>query len=178
VRAVLAALTVEDAAQAYRAIVLASPGGLGTVQRHDVHEPPRVTLLEAMREAAGRDRIAYQYAFGFADVFDVGLPAGRAALAAGRDARAAVTAVYMAFLTRFPDSHVARKFGEGTARAVREEAARCLAKMAGAPAPAAREQLLALDRDLKSRELNPGTSADLAVASWFCMAVEDLLKTR
>jgi len=178
VRSVLAALTVEDAAQAYRAIVLASPGGLGSAQRHDVHDTPRVTLLEAMREAAGRDRIAHQYAFGFTDVFDVGLPAGRAALAAGRDARSAMTAIYLAFLTRFPDSHVARKFGEEAAQAAREEAARCLASMAGSPADAASKQLTALDHALKSRNFNPGTSADLAVASWFCMAVEDLLKTR
>ena len=178
VRAVLASLTVQDAAQAYRAIALASPGGLGTAQRHDVHDPPRVTLLEAMSEAAHRDRIAYQYASGFADVFNVGLPAGRAALAAGLDVRAAMTALYMAFLTRFPDSHVARKFGEAAARAVCEEAARCQARMASSAPQAASEALAALDRDLKSRDLNPGTSADLAVASWFCMAVEDLLKTR
>jgi triphosphoribosyl-dephospho-CoA synthase len=131
-----------------------------------------------MREAAGRDRIASQYTFGFADVFDVGLPAGRAALAAGRDGRSAMTAVYMAFLTRFPDSHVARKFGEQTAHAVREEAAQCLARTANSPPEVASEQLVALDRALKSRGLNPGTSADLAVASWFCTAVEDLLKTR
>jgi triphosphoribosyl-dephospho-CoA synthase len=178
VRTVLAALTIEDAAQAYRAIVLASPGGLGAVERHDVHEPPRVTLLEAMREAAGRDRIAYQYASGYADVFDVGVPAARAALAGGQDVSAAMTAVYTAFLTRFPDSHIARKFGEETARAVREEAAQSLTRMPSLPAEAARQELVALDRALKSRALNPGTSADLAVASYFCMAVEDLLKTR
>src|SRR5207342_2556160 len=58
---VLARLTRADAILAYRAIRLAAPGGLGTSDRHDVASEPTVTLLEAMRAAAGRDRIAMQY---------------------------------------------------------------------------------------------------------------------
>ena len=77
----LAALTIGDAEQAYRAIRLAAPGGLGRAERHDVAAEPQVTLLDAMREAAGRDRVAGQYASGYEDVFDVGMIAARRALA-------------------------------------------------------------------------------------------------
>ena len=56
----LAGLDVADAASAYRAIRLASPGGLGRSEHHDVAAEPVVTLLEAMRTAAGKDRIARQ----------------------------------------------------------------------------------------------------------------------
>src|SRR5262245_59162273 len=58
---VLAALSVDDAAAAFEAISLANPGGLGEAAEHDVRTPPVVTLLEAMRIAADRDRIAAQY---------------------------------------------------------------------------------------------------------------------
>ena len=49
---VLAGLTVDDARLAYRAIRLASPGGLGRSDAADVQDEPAITLLEAMRLAA------------------------------------------------------------------------------------------------------------------------------
>ena len=72
---VLASLTVDDARLAYRAIRLASPGGLGRSDAADVQDEPVITLLEAMRLAAERDRIAWNYTNGFADIRDTGLPA-------------------------------------------------------------------------------------------------------
>src|SRR5581483_10206744 len=71
----LRSLTVQDARDVYEAIRLANPGGLGDVPEQDVRSEPTVTLLEAMKLAADRDLIARQYANGFADVFDFGLPA-------------------------------------------------------------------------------------------------------
>src|SRR5262245_46134541 len=44
VAGVLEALDVEDAALAFRAITLASPGGLGAAARHDVRAPATVSL--------------------------------------------------------------------------------------------------------------------------------------
>src|SRR4051812_32934462 len=56
----LAALDVEDARLAFRAITLAAPGGLGSAERHDVRAPATVSLRAAMADAADRDRIARQ----------------------------------------------------------------------------------------------------------------------
>src|SRR3954470_5717071 len=47
---VLESLNIEDAILAFRAIALASPGGLGHADRHDVHAPATVTLRQAMAE--------------------------------------------------------------------------------------------------------------------------------
>ena len=75
---VLAGTTVEDSRQVYRAIRLARPGGLGRAEREDVAEEPTLPLVEVMRLAAGRDRIAAQYANDFADVLGRGVdPAGQ-----------------------------------------------------------------------------------------------------
>ncbi len=165
---VLATLTVEDARLAFEAIRLANPAGLGEAPRHDVRAPAQVSLLEAMREAANRDSIARQDVSGYGDVLDTGLHRLAAARATGRDRRWAATAVFLDFLRRYPDSHVARKFGAAEADALRSEA--CVqADVAGslADARAVREQLQAWDATLKGRALNPGTSADLTVATLF-----------
>ncbi|HZP93713.1 MAG TPA: triphosphoribosyl-dephospho-CoA synthase [Burkholderiales bacterium] len=173
---VLAALDVRDAQAAYRAIRLAQPGGLGRSPRHDVNAVPSVTLLEAMREAAQRDRIASQFDTVFADIFEIGTPIAREFLARWNALEWAAVGVYMTLLARFPDSHVARKFGPGTARHVVRDAQPAARMLAEARRPEeAMPALEALDRSLKERAINPGTSADMTVASLVAMALEDLL---
>ena len=65
VRDVLASTTVEDAELVYEAIRFAKPGGIGKAESQDVNTAPTVTLRDAMALAAGRDRIAEQYANDF-----------------------------------------------------------------------------------------------------------------
>ncbi|MCJ8144286.1 triphosphoribosyl-dephospho-CoA synthase [Ancylobacter sp. A5.8] len=160
---VLAGLTVADADAAFRAISRANPGGIGAPSAHDVREPARITLRDAMGEAAHRDRIAAQYVNGFEDVLTLGLPQ-----LDGLSARAGTEAVYMAFLATFPDSHIARKFGVETAERVRTEAAGIAAGIDWSASEGQRHRVLdAFDLSLKDRGLNPGTSADLTVATLF-----------
>jgi triphosphoribosyl-dephospho-CoA synthase len=166
--AVLDGLDMDDAGAVFEAIVLASPGGLGSADEHDVHEPPKVDLLEAMRAAAGRDRIARQYVSDFDDVFGTGLAALDASLCRGENGIWPTVFTYMAFLAGFPDSHVARKHGEETAHRIREEAADVKTALDATGDDQARLSLLLdFDSRLKARNVNPGTSADLTVASLF-----------
>jgi triphosphoribosyl-dephospho-CoA synthase len=162
---VLGALNLDDARAVFAAIATANPGGLGTVERHDVRAPPTVPLREAMADAAARDLVARQYITDFADVFEMGAPTFTAAMAAGAGAPEAATAVYLAFLATEPDSHIARKFGRDVAEALRNEAASRREILVDSPRRY--EALIAWDAELKARGLNPGTSADLTVASIF-----------
>ncbi|HWU83638.1 MAG TPA: triphosphoribosyl-dephospho-CoA synthase [Methylophilaceae bacterium] len=165
---VLAALTVEDAELAFRAIVRASPAGLGTAATEDVHAPARVTLLQAMQVAQDRDRIAMQYVSGFADVFSA---AGfyEEVLARWQRPAWATTAVYLRFLATFEDSHLARKFGGGIAAEVRAEGQAHFQAFISLDNPKTYlPELLRFDASLKARGLNPGTSADLTVAAVLC----------
>lgn len=165
---VLAALDRADADAAFRAIALAQPAGLGSAPEHDVRAPADTTLLEAMRAAAYRDRIAWQYANGYSDIFGIGLKTLGEARASGRDASLATLAVYTAFLSAFPDSHILRKHGPAAAKTVLEEAALFAARLAGTTnRDAALDMALDFDHALKRRGLNPGTSADLTVAVLF-----------
>ena len=163
---VLDGLDMEDTAAVFQAIVLASPGGLGSADTHDVREKPTVGVLEAMQESAGRDRIARQYVTCYDDVFNVGLPALEAALASGESGMWPAISAYMAFFAGFPDSHVARIHGVEVANRVQQEAAAVRASLETTGDKAARIALLMdFDRSLKARAINPGTSADLTVAS-------------
>lgn len=168
--AVLRAMDMDDTKAVFEAIVLASPGGLGEAA-NDVRREPKVHLIEAMREAAGRDMIARQYATGFGDVFSTGLNALDAALSRGESGMWPAVFAYMAFLAGFPDSHVARIHGDEIARQVQEEAVAVRASLDTDDEAARIRLLMEFDRRLKARDINPGTSADLTVA---CLLVHTL----
>jgi len=165
---VLDRLDRADAADVFAAIAAANPGGLGRAPRHDVNAPTRVTLRAAMGDAADRDRIARQYVTAYDDIFSLGLPALETARLRKNEARWSTLAVYLTFLAAIPDTHIVRKFGLGVAEAVRREAADWGGAFAAARDPEdLAEGLLAWDTSLKSRRINPGTSADLTVATLF-----------
>jgi triphosphoribosyl-dephospho-CoA synthase len=164
----LQALTVEDAANAYEAIRLANPGGLGHSPRHDVREPPRITLLEAMRVASERDRIAAQYVTDFGDVFGFGLERLTGGRQRWRQFEWAVSSTYLGFLGAFRDSHIQRKFGLETADTVMNEARKLDRLLSGTADPRViLSDLQEFDSALKEKDINPGTSADLTVATLF-----------
>ena len=88
---------------------------------------PTVGLLEAMRLAAGRDRIAAAYLH---DLREISSSSGCRVLANARgstdDPSLAVTTLHMAYLAYFPDSHIARKYGTAAAETVRAGGARAV----------------------------------------------------
>ena len=172
---VLAGLSISDARETYAAICHAKPGGLGEAPDHDVGSEPTVSLLEAMRAAGGQDRIAWNYAHDFADIFELGLPQFRQAVARRRFLPAAATLVYLRFLARIPDTLIERKFGTARAFEVQQEAKRLEATLRDRPTAETLEpDLMAFDRTLKARGLNPGTSADLTVATLFAASLQAL----
>ncbi|WP_298830856.1 triphosphoribosyl-dephospho-CoA synthase [uncultured Piscinibacter sp.] len=167
---VLARLDLTDARAAYRAIAQANPGGLGSAPEQDVHAAPTRGLREAMALAASRDSIARQYANGHADLFDVGLAAlphgfvlmaGPAGAPPSDGAVAAVQRVYLGYLRHIPDSHIVRKHGEAVAHTVMTAAQGWNGVAASDRDPA----FAAWDESLKAQGVNPGTSADLTVAT-------------
>lgn len=159
VRRVLDALTLEDARFAYRAIRLASPGGLGTADEQDVSGEPTVTLLDAMARAADRDLVARQYVNGYAEVFGEALPALRGSLDGGRSLEEAIIAAHLTLLAGHPDSLILRKRGPETAA----EASRRAAEALGSGALDDLDAWLRADGHAR----NPGTTADLTAAALF-----------
>jgi len=175
----LSQLSVADAVLAAEAIVLANPAGLGDSDENDVHVIPNVTLLDMMTTAQHKDRIAWQYANNFADIFEFGLARYSQAMTKWQDSSNnrgqnqawATTALYLRFLAKQLDSHVVRKHGEALAKQLMHEALEMEALFWATDNPKlAQKHLLAWDASLKSRNINPGTSADLTVA---CLMVRN-----
>jgi triphosphoribosyl-dephospho-CoA synthase len=168
VERVLTNLTQSDAKLVFEAIRLAKPGGLGDAAEQDVRHEPTITLLEAMKLATDRDMIARQYANGFADVFDFGLPTFLDGFEQFGCIEAAIIDLQFRWLAKYPDSLIARKNGQVVADDVRERASEVM-KLGGLITPDGRRAGTQLDQYLRSdgNKLNPGTTADLIAACLF-----------
>ena len=172
---VLQTLSVEDAKETYAGIRLAKAGGLGTVEKHDLGSEPDVPLLEAMREAETRDRIAWNYTHDFADIFVTGLPRLIQGRARYGGHEWAVTDLYLSLLAKIPDTLIERKFGVKAATQVTENAFKTLKAFVEADTAEARvDTLLTFDKALKDSGLNPGTTADLTVATLFASSLQTM----
>lgn len=175
---VLNDLNAEDAQDVYQAIALAGAGGLGQVESMDVAAAAPESLLEAMHAAEDRDLIAAQYGNGFVDLFSDAVGPLREKLAVGTILTEAIVETHVQFMSRHPDSLIARKCGVEIA----EEAARRAHVVVDAGAQ---------DLDLYVRELseldfwlrsdghrrNPGTTADFMGAAIFVGLIEGWLPT-
>lgn len=166
-------LDVNDSVAAYRAIAAAQPGGLGDAEAQDVRQRPGVGLRAAMCLAAGRDSIAREYAEGFPLVFGPGLAAFLDRSPGHGSACGAMLHCYLALLASVPDSHIVRKRGDALAHSVMAEAQPWLARLRAGAVLDADPAYAAWDTSLKARGINPGTSADLSVASAFTAALVD-----
>lgn len=168
---ILSALSIDDARDAYRAIEIANPAGLGKAAEGDVRQPPKITLIEAMHLAADRDLIANAYVTAYSDIFDFALPALVEARKHSKSPELAITSLHMALLAAFPDSHIARKHGSDAAIGVKDRAASLSGLWKPGTGLKSFNALLEFDRQLKAKGLNPGTTADFVVATLFADAL-------
>ncbi|HUG93606.1 MAG TPA: triphosphoribosyl-dephospho-CoA synthase [Planctomycetaceae bacterium] len=173
---VLAGLTQADASLVYRAIRLAAAGGMGRVDEQDIAAEPAVTLVEAMRLAAGRDTIAAEYSNGFQLVLGFGLPILAQRADFPQNWEQALIDLHLRLMVRQPDTLIARKCGLATAR----ESSRRAAAVLEAGWPRTRSgtrELEGFDRWLRSdgNRRNPGTTADLVTACLFAALRDGLI---
>ncbi len=170
---------VADSEWINRAIRLAAPAGLGEARRHDVRTPATAPLRTVMAEASERDSIAHQYRYSYAELFEFAVPRWHQLRARWQSDEWATTGMYLGLLARRADSHVARKQGLRRAGELAANAARWEMLLLEASSPEqAFPALLAADRELKVSAINPGTTADLTVASLLIVFIEELLSTR
>ena len=163
---VLANTTIEDAQDVFNAIQLANPAGLGQTEEHDVHQQADCTLLEAMKAAAMKDNVALQYTNGFYQIATEGLTHYQQALQRWERPAWATTAVHLYWLAHYADSHVVRKYGIDVADALQKAAHAHYVDFLRQENPKLYlPTLRAFDTTLKDQGINPGTSADLTVAT-------------
>ena len=118
---------------------------------------------------AARYRIAgarQQALCGFPAVFDVALPALRAALAAGADAERALLHAFYHLLAQVADTNVLYR-GGAPALAFLQMRAQAFLAAGSVFAFDWRQRAEGLHRDCIARQVSPGGCADLLAAAWF-----------
>ena len=174
---VLTSTTVLDAHWVFKAIVLASPGGLGRSDAQDVADKPTVNLAEAMRLSSAKDRIALQYVTDFQDIFDFAVSIYYNAMRKWGNQEWAAVSVYVELLSRFPDSHIERKYGGQYSALVAGKMSQLSDELSKTENPEYTLPLIySLDQEFKSKGLNPGTMADMTVATVLTVFLEDVIK--
>ena len=157
---------VKNSIPIFKAISLISPGGLGISKKYDVNEMPKTKLYKAMEFSRKRDLIARQYCNGFEDIYNTGIPAYKKFYNKCGKVNWALTGVYLTFLKKFNDSHIVRNKGREIATNVRKEAQKYYFFLKrNKNLNKIKKKLLFFDKKLKSKGINPGTIADLTVAT-------------
>ncbi len=165
---------VQEAELIFQAIRMAAPSGLSTAKVNDVWERAQQGIYAIMKTAESKDMIARQYVTGFADVFEVGFNEVDEGVAQNLNQRDLAVRIFLGFLSRFPDTHIARQFGRATAEDIRSEANSLYAELCKLNSTQLMyDRLMDYDANWKSREVNPGTSADLTVATLFAYQIKN-----
>ncbi len=170
---VLENTSVKDADWVFKAITLANPGGLGESAEQDVSERPDVTLFQAMEIAQNKDRIAKQYVTNYKDIFNFSILRYNDGLYRFKNQEWAAVFVFTGLLSKFPDSHIERKYGNEHSGWVLKKIIAVDDALLNTQNP---EQLIPMlhevDREFKAKGINPGTTADLTVATVFVVMME------
>ena len=166
IKPTLMSLEQQEAQDIFAAIRLANPGGLGKVDKYDVNSPLDIDIYSAMDAAKEWDLIALQYANGYREIVNLGIKCLQNYHNRWNSVEWSVVACYLMYMASFPDSHIRRKHGIEIAEQVRKKTVPVWERFADYDNPgAARGVLTMFDKELKESEINPGTCADLTVAS-------------
>ena len=154
----------DDGRTIFEAISNAAAGGLGKVDQLDISDStPPVNIVDAMKLAEQRDRIAKQYACGFTDLIDQVVPIVEKSIRDSGDLLTGISRAHLSLLAMAPDTLIARKNGDEVAQAVQKRAQKVN--------PLDPTSVAKFDASLRSKthKLNPGTTADLIAAALYVL---------
>ena len=174
--AVLHRTTAEDARNAYVAIRLAQPGGMGKVKEQDIDGEPTLPLRDVMALAKERDSIANEFDTDFSWVHAIACGLARNAKS-WQSVEKAIVEAHLFRLSDVPDSLIRRKLGEAEARRVSDLANAFSEDYLDLPW--GRQAFRDFDAFLRSdnHARNPGTTADLIAAALFVALRENWIAT-
>ena len=134
--------------------------------KFDTKSLPRMKLRDIMNYSSSYDRISYQYSHNFVDILDFIVPRISFHIGNKHSLDISLSLTYMEILSRIPDSHISRKFGDKIAKKTSNNASDLLKILDRENSPDyIANELNNLDYEYKKKGINPGTTADLLVAS-------------
>ncbi|KXB03524.1 hypothetical protein AKJ48_03815 [candidate division MSBL1 archaeon SCGC-AAA261O19] len=173
-----------DALNVYDAILISGARGLGDVARLSVKDEASkeeiaredITLYEIMEISSDWDMIAKEWVTDMQVTFEEGFPLLKKFYGEKKDLNAAIVQTFLKILSTHPDSFIRRRHGERIAKKTSERA-KTVIEEGGAFTPDGRSVINKLDKQLKEKNINPGTTADL-IASSLMVALFDGLKPK
>ncbi len=162
---ILEQTTIQDSELAYEAIRLATPGGMGKSEQQDLGTRPTLPFREIMSLAASWDNLARQYQNGFAEIFEIGVPALLECYEKNGSLEKAIQYCQLQLMANLPDSLIARKLGKQEALQA-SAMAREMIQMGFPNHTQAVNRYQQWDAYLreKGNQRNPGSTADLITA--------------
>ena len=154
----------------YKAINIANAGGMGKKDKFDLNTKKSLdfTLSEAMNFASSYDYIANEYKNYFDNIINEVAINWRNYFNLMQSGECATTATFLKLISFNPDSLIARKYDIDTAKEVSNRFKTLSEEYCELKNPnILNNKLLLLDSELKIQGLNPGTTADVVVASIF-----------
>ncbi|MFX1392015.1 MAG: triphosphoribosyl-dephospho-CoA synthase [Promethearchaeota archaeon] len=169
--------TVEDTINLYEAIRICNPGGLGRIDKYDIHDIDSLTnikkdninLKKIFELSKDYDLISSEYSSGFAIILNKGLPFYFKTFNQTNDINIATVNTFLKILSEHPDTLIIRKSGIIDAQNISQKADQIM-KQGGISTQAGLKLIRQLDNILheKSGKLNPGTTADIIAGVIFC----------
>jgi len=155
----------DDTLRICESINIVKPGGLGESIKYNTKSLPKISLMKIMQYSSEYDRISYQYTHKFKDILDFIVPCIKFHRKHSRSYEHSLALTFMEILSKIPDSHISRKFGNKMSKKTSNEANDLLKILDKEDSwDLASKRLKSLDYEYKKKGINPGTTADLLVA--------------
>lgn len=166
IKKTLSTTSIKDTHDLCAAINISSPGGLGDSDMYDTASYPNASIKQIMNYSQEYDRISYQYSHNFSDIFDFIIPKLEFLNQRYESLDISLSLLFIEILAKIPDSHISRKFGDKIAKKTSNNARDLLKILDREHDPDYLAKALNnLDYEYKKKGINPGTTADLLVAS-------------
>ena len=166
IKKTLSTTSIKDTHDLCAAINISSPGGLGDSDMYDTASYPNASIKQIMNYSQEYDRISYQYSHNFSDIFDFIIPKLEFLNQRYESLDISLSLLFIEILAKIPDSHISRKFGDKIAKKTSNNAYDLLKILDREYDPDYLAKALNnLDYEYKKKGINPGTTADLLVAS-------------
>ena len=166
IKKTLSTRSIKDTHDLCAAINISSPGGLGDSDMYDTASYPNASIKQIMDYSQEYDRISYQYSHNYSDIFDFIIPKLEFLNQRYESLDISLSLLFIEILAKIPDSHISRKFGDKIAKKTSNNAHDLLKILDREHDPDYLAKALNnLDYEYKKKGINPGTTADLLVAS-------------
>ena len=179
---ILKSTTYEDALNVYDAILIAEPGGLGDLAELDVKDEKsrkrirekQISLYEIMKTSSEWDGISKEWVTDMRITFESGYPLIKRLYEKTKNVNTATVQTFLEILSKYPDTFVQRIHGKKIAKKISEKA-KTIVERGGMLTSTGGAFVAKFDEELRKKDINPGTTADL-VASSLMLAILDGLR--